>query len=189
MAAPKLDRTPPPPLPPGLRALSDNKLILRGREWVSDEWRYIDEDPTGSSLALIFPLARWQAERDQWWSWAGRLGVRIGPADKIGVLASDLKRLALVAVEFPNAGDGRGYSHARLLRERYRFTGEIRAVGYVKRDQLFFQARCGFDAFELSAGEKPDEVLNAFKDFDTAYQTLPDHSLHLKRRDTLARVK
>lgn len=182
MAAPKIDRTPPPPLPPGLRAQSEHKPILRGREMVADEWRYADEDPTGSNLALILPFARWQAERQQWWLWAGRLGVRIGPADKIETLQPDLKRLALVAIEFSGPGEGRGYTQARLLRERFGFTGEIRAVGYVKRDQLFFMARCGFDAFELSAGVKPEEALQSFKDFDAAYYPTPDNALNLKRR-------
>lgn len=182
MPAPKINRAPPPPLPPGLRATTEEKTILRGRELVSDEWRYFDEDPQGSHLALILPLAQWQAEREKWWLWAGRLGVRIGPADRVETLEPDLKRLALVAVEFTGPGEGRGYTQARLLRERYGFTGEIRAVGYVKRDQLFFLARCGVNAFELSAGVKPDEVLAAFKDFDTSYQVTPDNLLNLKRR-------
>ncbi len=182
MAAPKIVKAPPAPLPPGLRDRTEQKTILRGRTLVPDDWRYIDEDPKGANLALILPFARWQAERDQWWLWAGRLGVRVGPADRIEALEPDLKRLALIALEFTGPSEGRGYTKARVLRERYRFAGEIRAVGYVKRDQLFFLARCGFDAFELTAGVKIEEALAAFQDFDTAYQSTPDNLLNLKRR-------
>lgn len=146
------------------------RSIIRRREVVADDWRYVDEDPAGAGRALILPLARWHEERAQWWLWAGRLGVRIGPTDRVELLKPDLTRLSLIAVEFSGPSEGRGYTQARLLRERLRFAGELRAVGYVKRDQLFFLARCGFDAFELSAGVDPQAVLTAFEDFDVAYQ-------------------
>jgi uncharacterized protein (DUF934 family) len=159
------------------------RRLMRGRELVTDDWRSIDEDPNGVGLALILPLTRWQAERDRWWLWAGRLGVKIAPADRIETLVPDLKRLSLVAIEFPGPSEGRGYSQARLLRERFGFTGEIRAVGYVKRDQIFFLARCGFDAFELSPGVDPAGALAAFEDFKVAYQqAAADQLLSLKHR-------
>lgn len=135
-----------------------------------DEWRAVDEDPAGIGRALILPFARWQAERDRWWLWAGRLGVRIAPADRVESLARDLARLALIAVEFTGPSEGRGYSQARVLRDRLGFVGEIRAVGYVKLDQLFFLSRCGFDAFELSEGVALEPALQALQQFDVAYQ-------------------
>jgi len=144
--------------------------IIRRREIVADDWRYVDEDPDGAELALILPLARWREERTNWWLWAGRLGVRIGPADRVELLKPDLTRLSLFAIEFGGPSEGRGYTQARVLRERLGFTGELRAVGYVKRDQLFFLARCGFDAFEVSEGVDPQSALTAFDDFDVAYQ-------------------
>ncbi len=154
------------------------RSIIRRREIVADDWRYADEDPAGADRALILPLARWHEERPQWWLWAGRLGVRIGPTDRVELLRPDLTRLSLIAIEFGGPSEGRGYTQARLLRERLGFAGELRAVGYVKRDQLFFLARCGFDAFELSAGVDPQSVLTAFEDFDVAYQpaTTPTRS-------------
>jgi uncharacterized protein (DUF934 family) len=144
--------------------------IIRRREIVADHWRYDSEDPHGKDLALILPLARWHEERSEWWLWAGRLGVRIGPADRVELLKPDLTRLSLIAIEFGGPSEGRGYTQARVLRERLGFSGELRAVGYVKRDQLFFLARCGFDAFELSDGVDPRSALAAFDDFDVAYQ-------------------
>lgn len=144
--------------------------IIRRREVIIDDWRTIDEDPTGASGAVILPLARWHAERDKWWASSGRVGVRIGPADRVELLRADLPRLSLIAIEFPTPSEGRGYSQARVLRDRLNFTGEVRAVGHVKRDQIFFMARCGIDAYELAPGVNPQTVLAAFDDFDVAYQ-------------------
>lgn len=92
------------------------------------------------------------------------------PGDDPGALAGSLERLTVVAVNFPKFGDGRGYSIARLLRERYGYRGELRAVGQVARDHLYFMAQCGFDAFQLREGEDPQEALAAFNDFSEAYQ-------------------
>jgi uncharacterized protein (DUF934 family) len=95
---------------------------------------------------------------------------RLEPGDDPAALAASLGGLKVVAVNFPKFGDGRGYSIARLLRERYGYRGELRAVGQVARDHLYFMAQCGFDAFELRAGEDPGEALAAFNDFSEAYQ-------------------
>jgi uncharacterized protein (DUF934 family) len=160
--------------------------LIRRRELVVDEWRSIDADPQGTGGALILPLERWQTERDRWLSWNGRLGVRIAPAHRVEVLEPDLGRLALVAIEFTGPSEGRGYSQARVLRDRCRFCGEIRAVGYVKRDQLFFLARCGFDAFELSDGVNAEQALAAFDDFSVAYQPASERFTSVRRRATSA---
>lgn len=152
------------------------------REWVADEWRYADEDPVGRERALILPFARWKEERERWWLWDGRLGVRIGPTDPVAKLEHDFLRVSLVAIEFGGLGEGRGYSQAQLLRKRYKFTGELRAVGKIQRDQLFYMARCGFDAFELPESANIDEALAAFNDFSVAYQPAIDQGLSLQRR-------
>jgi uncharacterized protein (DUF934 family) len=100
-----------------------------------------------------------------------RLAVRVAPADRVEDLAPHLANVALVAIEFPGPGEGRGYTYARLLRQRYGFNGEIRAVGPgVKQDLLFFMVRCGFDAFELAAGENVAEARQALRRFTLAYQ-------------------
>lgn len=141
--------------------------LLRRHEIVQDDWQYLGEEPRGSSESLIVPLAEL---REHAAAWRGRLGVRIAPADHIAALVSELPRLALIAIEFPAPGEGRGYTQARLLRSRHAFAGELRAVGAVKRDQLFFMARCGFDAFELAAGEDPEAAVQALKRFTVSYQ-------------------
>lgn len=156
--------------------------LIRQREVVADDWRNIDDDPQGLGGAVIIPFARWQAEREQWWLWNGKLGVRIGPTDPVEELERDFLRIALVAIEFGGIGEGRGYTQAQLLRRRYHFTGEIRAVGKIQRDQLFYMARCGFDAFELPEGADTAVALAAFGDFSVKYQDATDQGLSLRRR-------
>jgi uncharacterized protein (DUF934 family) len=85
-------------------------------------------------------------------------------------------------VNFPAFGDGRGYSTARLLRERYNYKGELRAFGEITRDHLFYLASCGFDSFVLREGEKPEEALASFDDFSDAYQSSVERPLPLFRR-------
>ena len=132
------------------------------------------------------PLAALRADPERWRGHRGPLGVRLAPADAAEDLAAELTILSLIEVEFPNAGEGRGYSQARLLRERLGFRGELRAVGNgVRQDRLFLLARCGFDAFELPPGEDLDAARRALARYDVAYQ--PGSSLLEIRRQRFAR--
>lgn len=158
------------------------RQLIKQREIVNDEWRYAEEDPLGRERALILPFARWQQERERWWLWDGRLGVRLGPTDPVTALEHDFLRIGLVALEFGGMGEGRGYSQAQILRKRYRFMGELRAVGKIQRDQLFYMARCGFDAFELPEGADLQGALRAFDTFSVAYQPAVDQGVSLERR-------
>ncbi len=97
-------------------------------------------------------------------------------------LVDMLDGLTTIAVRFPAFGDGRGYSIGRLLRERYGYRGELRAIGAVARDHLYFMAQCGFDAFELRAGEDPKEALAALDDFSDGYQATVARPQPLFRR-------
>lgn len=164
------------------------RRLIKQREIVLDDWRYADDDPQGRSRALILPFARWIEERERWWLWDGRLGVRLGPTDDVARLEHDFLRLGLVAVEFGALAEGRGYSQAQLLRKRYKFTGELRAVGDVQRDQLFYMARCGFDAFELPDGADLEAALAAFDDFSVAYQEAIDVGVSPLRRRAAAQT-
>src|ERR1044071_2566601 len=84
--------------------------------------------------------------------------------------AVPLEGVARGEVNFPKFGDGRGFSIARLLRGRYGYKGELRAVGHITRDHLYYMERVGFDAFELREGEDANEALAAFTTFSAAYQ-------------------
>jgi uncharacterized protein (DUF934 family) len=144
--------------------------ILRRREVVADDWRHLGESAQPED-AVIVPFAEFRTNAPKWRAYGGRLGVRITPADNVEELAADIERFALVALEFPGPGEGRGYSQARLLRTRLRFQGEVRAVGpAVKQDLLFVMSRCGFDSFELAPGQSFEVALQALDRYTVAYQ-------------------
>ena len=94
--------------------------------------------------------------------------LRLEPTDDPAAVS--LEGVTRVEVHFPKFGDGRGYSIARLLRSRRGYRGELRAVGHITRDLLYYMESCGFDAFELREGENPREALAGFEDFSHQYQ-------------------
>ena len=146
------------------------RRILRRHEVVADDWRLFGEEVSGADPVLV-PLAEFRKDTAGWLARSGRLGVRLAPAESLESLADVLPRLALIAVEFPNVGDGRGFSYGRLLRTRLGFKGELRAIGGgVKQDKIFLLARCGFESFELPDTEKADEALAALRRYDVVYQ-------------------
>jgi uncharacterized protein (DUF934 family) len=150
------------------------RRILRRREVVEDDWRYLSEedgaDATGNA-ALIVPFAQFRTNIARWRAYRGRLGVHLSPADAVEDLVEDVHRLSLVAAEFPTAGEGRGYTQGQLLRSRLQFKGELRAVGAgVKQDLLFIMSRSGFDSFELAPGQTVDAALAALDRYTVAYQ-------------------
>src|SRR5436305_753744 len=108
--------------------------------------------------------------------------LRLEPTDDPASVVDQLAGVARVEVNFPKFGDGRGFSTARLLRERYGYKGELRAVGHITRDHLFFMESVGFDAFELRDGEDAHAALAAFDDFSESYQASPARPLPLFRR-------
>ena len=108
--------------------------------------------------------------------------LRLEPADDPAKVAGELAGVARVEVNFPKFGDGRGFTIGRLLRERYGYQGELRAVGQITRDHLFFLESCGFNAFELREGEDAAEAVAAFDDFSESYQASPARPVPLFRR-------
>jgi uncharacterized protein (DUF934 family) len=149
--------------------------ILRQREGRPDEWRYLGEERAAAG-GLIVPLAELRVDPARWLGLLRPLGVRLAPADPVETLREFLPQLALVALEFPTPGEGRGYSQARVLRERLGFAGELRAVGAaVRQDLLFLLRRCGVDAFELAPGEDLTAALAALQRYDVAYQPGAGH--------------
>ena len=126
----------------------------------------------------IVPLAIWNEQRAQLSQRSGRDGVLLENTEDPRLLALDFDKLALIAVNFPKFTDGRGYSIARLLR-RLGWKGELRAVGDVLRDQLFYMTRCGFDAFALRDDQDPQVALTAFGDFSAPYQPAIDDGVRL----------
>ena len=160
---------------------------------IDDQWVRVDDEVDGGTLggieaidggqaSLLVTLKQWQAQRDRWLAHQGPLGILLEPADEPDAIAADLAHFSLVAVDFPSFADGRGYSTGRLLRQRFHYTGPLRAVGDVLRDQLFFYARCGFDQFALRDDQDVDEALKGFADFTEVYQTAVDRRALFERR-------
>jgi uncharacterized protein (DUF934 family) len=156
--------------------------LIRNRAIATDSWQSLDQGALPAAGDVIVPLAVWLAERDALLARDDRVGVLLQANDDPAWLADDVSRLALIAVHFPAFTDGRGYSTARLLRERFGYRGELRAVGDIQRDQLFYLHRVGFDAFALKDGADVNDALTAFDDFSESYQAAVDQPSPLFRR-------
>lgn len=156
--------------------------VIKDRQIVEDGWQLLPADaPVPASGDVIVSLTQWNA-----WSAApsersGQVAVVLHSDERPEQIAG-LERLPLIAIDFPKFVDGRGYTSARLLRERLGFKGELRAVGEVLRDQLFYMHRCGIDSFALKAGKDIEGALAAFDDFSVAYQPAADDPRPLFRR-------
>jgi len=145
--------------------------LLKNGEIVEDSWTQLAEDAEAAPQGnVIVTLEQWQEGRDRLRGHNGRLGLRLKSAQSPAQIADDLHHFDLVALEFPRFGDGRAYSYARLLRERYGFKGELRAVGNVLRDQLVFMVRCGFDTFEVANDKAVEAWREAMAEFTRWYQ-------------------
>jgi uncharacterized protein (DUF934 family) len=155
--------------------------IIHRRELVADDARYAGEE-AGPGTRAVQPAAQFIAALTTGQPSSAAAAVLIGPTDEVEQLAPHLARLALIVVEFPKIGEGRGYSQARMLRQRYGYAGELRARGALKRDQLFFLARCGFNSFDLDPAEDLQAALGSFNDFSVAYQDGSDAVVQVRRR-------
>ena len=129
--------------------------LLKNNAIVDDPWTWADRgDGRLAAGPLIVGLEHWRDNRESLLRRNAPLGVCLHSDQQPECISRDLAHFDVVALEFPKFTDGRAYSHARLLRERYDYLGEIRAVGNVLRDQLAFMSRSGFDAFEI-----PDDTV------------------------------
>ena len=147
------------------------RKIIKDRQIVTDDWQHLeDETVLPATGNITVSITRWQKQHDRLRLHEGSLGVRLSGDDPLEDIVADLPFLQLVVLQFPVFTDGRCYSYARLLRERYHFAGEIRAQGDVLQDQLFYMSQCGINSFELAATERLIEALAAFDAFSESYQ-------------------
>ncbi len=151
--------------------------LIKDQKIVEDTWQRITEITEDASLPtgdVIVPFAYWLENREALSSREGMLGVCIDCDNDIQEVVKDIEHFDLIALDFPAFVDGRSYSHARLLRVRYNFEGELRAVGDILRDQLFFMQRCGINSFQLREDKDMQDALNAFTELSVKYQTAAD---------------
>lgn len=157
--------------------------IIRDCKIVDDDWQTLPEDaPLPGSGRVIVSFKRWQEIRDAAKTNDAVFGVRIPNNVDVVELWSQLRERPLVAVEFPSFGDGRAFSQARLLHERFGYKGEIRAVGDVLRDEIFYMHRCGINAMVPRADQDLQGLLAAFGDFKVPYQAAADNVVPVVRR-------
>jgi uncharacterized protein (DUF934 family) len=167
--------------------MSEVRCIIRDAAVVADDWNLIPASEDGAAVALpagkiIVPLNVWLAQRDVLLERNQPIGVWLDSHQDPSELADAIHRFAVIAVNFPKFADGRGYSSATLLRSRYGFKGELRAIGDVLRDQLFYMKRVGFNAFAVRADKDIHDALKALKDFSEVYQGSVNQPVPLFKR-------
>ena len=149
--------------------------LLKEGAIAEERWRPLaDDEPLPAEGPVLVSLERWQGDESALLARAGPVGVRLKAGQHPEAIAAHVRHLALVALEFPKFTDGRAYSYARLLRERYGYKGELRAVGEVLRDQLLFMHRCGFDAYEIARADAACAWRKALAEISVFYQPTGD---------------
>jgi len=144
--------------------------LIKNDAVTEDAWRLIRSEDESYDAAedVILPLAAWLANDAT--ARSGQTAPWLAPDADLGLLLPALAQLPLVAIDFPAFTDGRGYSLARLLRERYGYQGELRAIGDVQRDQLAYLAQVGFTAFAIREDRPAEAALDGLRDFSDQYQ-------------------
>ncbi|MFL0806588.1 MAG: DUF934 domain-containing protein [Oceanobacter sp.] len=148
-----------------------------------DQWQALAEDQQAGEFSIV-SLTYWQEHQAELTSLAasGKLGLQLESGETADLVGEHAGQFALICIDFPKFIDGRGYSAARLLRERYGYQGELRAIGDVLIDQLFFMKRVGFNSFALRADQDVEDAITAFQTFTNPYQGDVHDSRPLFRR-------
>jgi uncharacterized protein (DUF934 family) len=141
---------------------------------VEDPFTAVGDEQQVPPGDVIVSFARFQSDGEGLLGDGRQVGVRLESHEEIEALAYDLPRIAVVALAFPKFGDGRAYTSARLLRERFHFKGEVRAVGDVLREQAGYMVRCGFDAFAPADGSSLEQWEAAARRYRHVYQRASD---------------
>ena len=169
--------------------------LIRNAQIVDDAWQTLRPTADDAVDAVTVPAGQWIVPLSVWQAQPALheradIAVWLADDDEPTDLVPDLARLPFVAVNFPKFANGRGYSTAVLLRTRYNYGGELRAIGDVLRDQFDYLTRCGFDALEPAAGKYTDAQLTAALDslqcFTEPYQKSVKHPEPLFRRQQRA---
>ncbi|HEY4345478.1 MAG TPA: DUF934 domain-containing protein [Parvibaculum sp.] len=148
--------------------------LIKDGEFVADAWTTVADDEALPDGPVIVSLERWKKEQNLLLARDGKLGIRLKSGEEPAQIADNLDKFDVVALEFPAYRNGRAFSYARLLRERYGYKGEVRAVGAVLRDQLYYLVRVGFNAFEVRDNVTPEIFRESIGTFTYNYQPSSD---------------
>jgi uncharacterized protein (DUF934 family) len=150
--------------------------LIRNGSIENDSWTVL-RDATGPEVLkavpgrnFIVPLPFWRLYKQELEDYSGAIAIWLDSNELASEIGPELYNFPLIALNFPVFSDGRSYSNARELRETLNYKHEIRAIGDVLRDQLYYMSRCGFNAFALRHDQDPEQCLQAFNDFKTSYQ-------------------
>lgn len=157
------------------------RQIIKDGQLVDDNWTMVDEVGLFPEGKILISSSSWNEQQVQISKRYGEVGIWMTSEEQPEDI-ENVARIPVIAVLFENFMDGRGFSIARLLRERFDFQGEIRAVGSPIRDQLTYMVKCGFNAFDLADHYDPEEALTSLSDFSESYQTSVDQKEPLFRR-------
>jgi uncharacterized protein (DUF934 family) len=157
--------------------------LIRDRQIVANDVTLLDDEAAVPATGkVVVSLARWQKDNAELRKLSAEIGVRLPNTADVSAIFAELQDRKLIVVDFPGFGDGRAYSQARLLRDRYQFQGEILAIGAaVVRDQIQGMQRSGINSFLLRADQDPKVCLTAFTDFGSAYQRAADSDMFIPR--------
>ena len=156
--------------------------LIKGRAPAANDWVLAGAPGAETATRLILPLADYVKAVEAGESADHRAPLLKAGDHDVAPLAPYLARVPLVAIDFTSTGDGRGFTQARLLRQRLGYQGELRAVGKIRADQMFFLARCGFDAFDLLDDEDVATAVAQLDRFSVAYQSGSGSLTHPRRR-------
>lgn len=154
--------------------------VIKDRKIVNDDWsliREVEDDAAIPQGNVIYPFSYWQDNRDVLLERDSLHAVWVDGDIETEDLLSDIGHFSIIALDFPAFKDGRSYSHARLLRDRYDYKGDLRAIGDVLRDQIFFMHRCGISSYEVREDKDAEDALKGFEEFTVRYQAAADDAV------------
>lgn len=144
--------------------------IIKDKQVIANTWTYLPNDAELKDGDITVSTSCWLQKKEELLSHNGKVGVRITPESSIDDIVNDLPRIELIELDFPDFADGRLFSHAWLLRNRYQYQGEIRATGNYMSGQVFYLSRVGVNAFSVENNEDVPAALTALNDFTVKYQ-------------------
>jgi uncharacterized protein (DUF934 family) len=157
--------------------------LIKDNQHQHDRWTLVENDaPIPATGPIILPLALYRVQKFEWDAAGRDIGVWLNDEQMAEDVTDSLNRLPLIALRFPKFADGRGFSKARLLRERYGYQGEIRAIGDFLPDQVFYMGRCGIDAYACRNNEEANIALTLLTPFTVHYQSGTDSTPLFERR-------
>lgn len=161
------------------------RQIIKNRHIVNDDWEvlHLSEEDTPDSVQvpdgkIVVPLQVWLHQKINL-GMRSQIGIWLSSHEQAKDIGAEPNRFALIAIDFPKFADGRGYSIAYNLRTRLGYTGELRAMGDVLRDQLFYMQRVGFNSFAVRADKNIHDAIKGLTDFTEKYQGSVDETTPL----------